>query len=220
LVAVTKFLYLHQRLWDWSSKIDHSRKEYMKKFKYIIAAITAICIVQGAWAIAPGGALGGGGKAAQAHPQQEGAIVAQPAEAASSLIDIQEMTANEDAPIVQDHSVKPKVEIGTNPTEGQAGTEVDDATFKKVAAEHAKTKSVRQELKAAIRQHRDAVKNNSPDSPVDDALLLYVILAILLPPLAVGLYMNGLTTEFWICLILTLLFYIPGLIYALIVILR
>jgi uncharacterized membrane protein YqaE (UPF0057 family) len=54
---------------------------------------------------------------------------------------------------------------------------------------------------------------------MDSELLLYVILAILLPPLAVGLYTGGLTTEFWICLILTLLFYLPGLIYALIVIL-
>lgn len=191
----------------------------MKKIKYIIAALVAVCIVQGAWAIAPGGALGGGGKAAQAHPQQEGAVVAQPAEAANALIDIQEMTLNEDAPIVKDNSVKPKVEIGKTPTEGQAGTDIDDATFKKEVIEHAKTKSVRQQLKAAIRQHRDAIKDNSPDSPADDSLILYVILAILLPPLAVGLYMNGLTTEFWICLLLTLLFYIPGLIYALYVIL-
>ena len=53
----------------------------------------------------------------------------------------------------------------------------------------------------------------------DVNMLLYVILAILLPPLAVGLYDNGLSTRFWIDLILTLLFYLPGLIYALIVIL-
>jgi uncharacterized membrane protein YqaE (UPF0057 family) len=49
--------------------------------------------------------------------------------------------------------------------------------------------------------------------------LLLVIIAILLPPLAVGLHDRGLSTRFWISLLLTLLFYIPGLIYALIVIL-
>ncbi len=52
-----------------------------------------------------------------------------------------------------------------------------------------------------------------------DDVLLYVILAILLPPLAVGLFDDGLTTRFWIDLILTLLFFIPGVIYALIVVL-
>jgi len=48
--------------------------------------------------------------------------------------------------------------------------------------------------------------------------LLLVIVAILLPPLAVGLKV-GITTPFWINLILTLLLYLPGLIHALIVVL-
>jgi uncharacterized membrane protein YqaE (UPF0057 family) len=49
--------------------------------------------------------------------------------------------------------------------------------------------------------------------------LLLVIVAILLPPLAVGLK-EGLGTSFLINLILTLLFWLPGLIHALIVVLR
>ncbi len=53
----------------------------------------------------------------------------------------------------------------------------------------------------------------------DNNTLLYVILSIIIPPLAVGLFDNGLTTRFWIDLILTLLFFIPGVIYALIVVL-
>jgi uncharacterized membrane protein YqaE (UPF0057 family) len=48
--------------------------------------------------------------------------------------------------------------------------------------------------------------------------ILLVILAILIPPLAVYLA-KGIGTEFWISLILTLLFFIPGIIYALIVVL-
>jgi len=46
-----------------------------------------------------------------------------------------------------------------------------------------------------------------------------VILAILLPPLAVYLHQGEINTKFWISLILTLLFFIPGIIYALIVVL-
>ncbi|HKL39835.1 MAG TPA: YqaE/Pmp3 family membrane protein [Cryomorphaceae bacterium] len=51
-----------------------------------------------------------------------------------------------------------------------------------------------------------------------EATLLVIILTILLPPLGVALVF-GIGTEFWISLILTLLFYVPGLIYSLIVIL-
>lgn len=48
--------------------------------------------------------------------------------------------------------------------------------------------------------------------------LLLVILAILLPPLAVYL-LRGIGTEFWISVLLTLLFWLPGIIYALYLIL-
>ncbi|WP_411826165.1 YqaE/Pmp3 family membrane protein [Luteolibacter sp. AS25] len=48
--------------------------------------------------------------------------------------------------------------------------------------------------------------------------LLLIILAVLLPPLAVALH-SGFGKSFIINLILTLIFYIPGLIHALIVIL-
>ncbi|HEY6161070.1 MAG TPA: YqaE/Pmp3 family membrane protein [Bacteroidia bacterium] len=46
--------------------------------------------------------------------------------------------------------------------------------------------------------------------------LVLVILCILLPPLAVYLA-KGVGTPFWVDLILTLFFWIPGIIYALIV---
>ncbi|KAG0560189.1 hypothetical protein M758_10G156300 [Ceratodon purpureus] len=44
-----------------------------------------------------------------------------------------------------------------------------------------------------------------------------VLLAIILPPLGVFLK-YGLRSEFWICLLLTILGYIPGIIYAVYVI--
>jgi len=51
------------------------------------------------------------------------------------------------------------------------------------------------------------------------ALILLIILAILLPPLAV-LIVDGLSWSFLLSILLWLLFYIPGLIYALYVIFR
>lgn len=49
--------------------------------------------------------------------------------------------------------------------------------------------------------------------------IVRIILAILLPPLGVFLQV-GLTTQFWINVILTLLGYIPGIIHAVWIILR
>lgn len=49
--------------------------------------------------------------------------------------------------------------------------------------------------------------------------LLLVIIAILLPPLAVGLK-EGLGGQLVLSIILTLLFYLPGLLHALWVVLR
>ncbi len=56
-------------------------------------------------------------------------------------------------------------------------------------------------------------------SDVDQNTLLLVIIAILLPPLAVGLK-AGFGGAFVLNLILWLLFYFPGLIHALYVILK
>ena len=50
-------------------------------------------------------------------------------------------------------------------------------------------------------------------------MILKIILAILLPPVAVFLE-AGLTTKFWINLLLTLFFFVPGVIHALLVIFK
>lgn len=54
-------------------------------------------------------------------------------------------------------------------------------------------------------------------SSADDMLILAVIFAILIPPVGVAIY-EGFTTRFWISLLLTLLFFVPGMIYALLVV--
>ena len=48
---------------------------------------------------------------------------------------------------------------------------------------------------------------------------LIVICAIIIPPLGVAL-MYGIVDKFWICLLLTFLFFLPGMIYALIQVLK
>jgi len=53
-------------------------------------------------------------------------------------------------------------------------------------------------------------------SEVDTWVL--VLLAILLPPLAVYLHQGEINSKFWISIILTLLFWIPGVIFAFLVI--
>ncbi|EPS69583.1 hypothetical protein M569_05184, partial [Genlisea aurea] len=47
------------------------------------------------------------------------------------------------------------------------------------------------------------------------AILCEVLIAILLPPLGVCLRFGCCTVEFFVCLVLTILGYIPGIIYAL-----
>ena len=64
---------------------------------------------------------------------------------------------------------------------------------------------------------KDSRKNNSKRNN-DLSIVILVILALLIPPLAVFL-VRGIGTEFWISLILTLLFFLPGVIYALLVVL-
>ncbi len=76
----------------------------------------------------------------------------------------------------------------------------------------AKIKEVKKEIKA----FKAAKKANG--EPSTNTLLL-VILAILLPPLAVYLHQGEINNKFWISLVLTLLFFVPGVIYALIVVL-
>lgn len=76
----------------------------------------------------------------------------------------------------------------------------------------ARLKEVKKEYKAYKKEKR-AGKEPSTNT------LLLVILAILLPPLAVYLHQGEINNKFWISLLLTLLFWLPGVIYALIVIL-
>ncbi len=91
------------------------------------------------------------------------------------------------------------------------------------AAMSAFTNLSKKEKREKVREVRSEIKafkaaQKSGSEPSTNTLLL-VILAILLPPLAVYLHEGVINKRFWIDLILTLLFFVPGVIYALIVVL-
>ena len=71
-------------------------------------------------------------------------------------------------------------------------------------------------VKAAIKEYK--AQRAVAATPSTNTLLL-VILALLLPPLAVYLHEGQINGKFWLNLLLTLLFFIPGVIHALIVVL-
>ncbi len=72
------------------------------------------------------------------------------------------------------------------------------------------------EAKKELKSLKNQQKNGG--APSTNTTLL-VILAILLPPLAVYLHQGEINNKFWISLLLTLLFFLPGVIYALLVVL-
>jgi len=75
-----------------------------------------------------------------------------------------------------------------------------------------KSKAIKNIIKKKVKKSVDKIKS----TPTSDDEILYYILAILIPFVAVGLVTDWDITKVLICLLLTLLCYIPGLIYALI----
>ena len=81
----------------------------------------------------------------------------------------------------------------------------------------------RKEMRARVKEAKSEIKKfkaerKSGSEPSTNQLLL-IILAIILPPLAVYLHEGVINGKFWLDLVLTLLFFIPGVVYALIVVL-
>lgn len=108
-----------------------------------------------------------------------------------------------------------------NPTTVKNETVPSEVTVKEAMSElkslSKKEKKQRfKDVKKAIKDFKASKKAGA--EPSTNTLLL-VILAILLPPLAVYLHEGTTNNKFWLSLILTLLFWVPGVIYALIVVL-
>jgi len=107
------------------------------------------------------------------------------------------------------------------PAAVKSTTEPDPATIK--AATDAFNKLSKKEKREKVKEVKKELKafkaaKKAGQEPSTNTLLL-VILAILLPPLAVYLHEGVINNKFWISLLLTILFILPGIIYALIVVL-
>lgn len=96
----------------------------------------------------------------------------------------------------------------------------DSGTLKSALAEF---KSLsRKEKKERMREVKKALKEyktNKRSGSGSDASIVEIIFAILIPPLGVFLHEGEINSKFWIDLLLTLLFFLPGMIYALVVVL-
>jgi uncharacterized membrane protein YqaE (UPF0057 family) len=105
-----------------------------------------------------------------------------------------------------------------------SSTTSSDPDPAKVKAAIAELKNLsKKEKKERVKEIKKEMKGlkaakKAGDDPSTNTLLL-VILAILLPPLAVYLHEGEINNRFWISLLLTILFWLPGVIYALIIIL-
>ena len=101
-------------------------------------------------------------------------------------------------------------------------TEVNPETTAKTALAEFKKLS-HKEKKARLKEAKKSFKAMKAESRATKEPLastaVQVIVAILLPPLGVYLHEGEINSRFWISLLLTLLFYLPGLIYALVIIL-
>jgi uncharacterized membrane protein YqaE (UPF0057 family) len=95
----------------------------------------------------------------------------------------------------------------------------DPATVKAAVSEFLNLS--KKEKKARIKEVKKAVKVYKAEKKAEPAAnkTLQIIFAILLPPLGVYLHEGEINNRFWISILLTLLFFIPGMIYALIIVL-
>lgn len=77
----------------------------------------------------------------------------------------------------------------------------------------------RLELKRSFRSEVKTFKQKKrAGEEADVSTLLLTLIALILPPLAVYLHQGEINSKFWISLLLTLLIWIPGVVYALLVI--
>ena len=79
-------------------------------------------------------------------------------------------------------------------------------------------KERKERVKEAKQEYKKYKKDKRAGKAAKVEQIVLIILAVLLPPLAVYLHQGEINSKFWICLLLTLLFIQPGIIYALIVV--
>jgi uncharacterized membrane protein YqaE (UPF0057 family) len=114
-------------------------------------------------------------------------------------------------------SASSSVEVPRDTTATLSKEKIEEALREfKSLSKHERKERIK-EAKKTWKEYKAEKRAGKAESNTNTVLLC--ILAILLPPLAVYLYEGEVNTRFWISIILTLLFWIPGIIYALVLIL-
>ena len=98
--------------------------------------------------------------------------------------------------------------------------EPDPATVKAAIAEFKSLSKKEQKLrvKEAKKQVKVFQKEKKANKSANVEMWLLIVLAILLPPLAVYLHQGEINGKFWLSILFWFLFIIPGVIYALLVV--
>ena len=98
--------------------------------------------------------------------------------------------------------------------------EPNPATVKAALAEfnHLSKKEKKTRIKEVKKQVKVFKKEKKENKSSKVEMWVLILLSILLPPLAVYLHQGEVNKKFWISIILTLLFWIPGVIYAILVV--
>ena len=99
-------------------------------------------------------------------------------------------------------------------------SEPNPATFKAAFAEFKSLSKKEQKvrIKEAKKQVKDFKKEKKSNKSANVEMWLLIVLAILLPPLAVYLHQGEINGKFWLSILFWFLFIIPGVIYALLVV--
>ncbi|WP_255474283.1 YqaE/Pmp3 family membrane protein [Pontibacter qinzhouensis] len=133
------------------------------------------------------------------------------AEALATAAPVLEANAADVAPLVAPKKVAPVAKVAATP-EVAAEATMTEAEAMAMAKERiasmtkAEKKALKKEFRETMRQSNSSVST-----------VVKVIIAIFLPPLAVFLH-DGIGSSFWINILLTLLFFVPGVIHALLVV--
>jgi len=198
----------------------------MNRIRTIFMAMMILLPAVGVFAVVPGGSIDGVGGLDERTPAvQRGEVTpnAIPATVGEIALD------NADVPNQLGevkNSPKSNTATVTKESTPESSTVAGNQESKKIKLTRQEKKDFRSRVRKNKKSLKDALsrakrdrKSDEGSSSSDVALLLLVIIAILLPPLAVFLHESSITINFWLCLILTLIFWLPGIIFALVVIL-
>jgi len=98
--------------------------------------------------------------------------------------------------------------------------EPDPATIKAALAEfnHLSKKEKKTRINEVKKQVKLLKKEKKENKSANVEMWVLILLSILLPPLAVYLHQGEINGKFWLSILLTILFWVPGVIYAILVV--